>query len=317
MREELLALFRDTERAPASPTPPASMLPEEGGSTTQSIFLQRFLRRTPFATDLPSAGIPDLDARLGGGLIPGLHLLAGSPGAGKTVFLLSAVWEAVSAQRPAVYYAFREGSLRAWMRLIATLAGFQSGAGEPPVTLTALRNGRLDPGQVELLGRLDLVLARSVMPLLSLVDAVPARMATLDAFVEDVRARSREVGQRRFRVPLVLVDDLDRLLLLAPGQPLVHALAILDEVLREECVPGLVAAGLPESLLPAMDSLPAQTVLDLENAVGTLEDGFGRAALQVRANAVTGWRGSVPLLLDFSSGLFTSDPTEGIRTSPK
>ncbi len=105
------------------------------------------------------------------------------------------------------------------------------------------------------------------------------------------------------------MDDLDRLLLLASEQPLVHALALLDEVLREECVPGLVAANLTDPLIEAADSLPVQTVLVLEEAVGKLEEGFGRADLQVRASAPTGWTGTLPLLLDVSSGLFAVDPT--------
>ena len=155
------------------------------------------------------------------------------------------------------------------------------------------------------------------MPLLSLVDTIPARVATLDAFAEDVRARGREVSQRRGRVPLVLVDDLDRLLLLAPEQPLVHALALLDEVLREECVPGLVAANLTDPLIEAADALPAQTVLVLEEAVGKLEEGFGRADLHVRASAPTGWTGTLPLLLDVSSGLFASDPTTPQRAQER
>jgi hypothetical protein len=352
MRDELLALFRDTGKraavrhptvaessaedvapprlssgatpfstsAGATPGEPAPrMTPREASiadaassapaAPAQSVFLQRFLRQVPCAANLPSSGISDLDTRLGGGLSPGLHVLAGPPGAGKTAFMLSVVWEAVSARRPAVYFAFREGSLRVWMRLVATLASFQESSGGPPLTLTQLRAGRLGPEQLELLSRLDHLLQASVLPLLSMVDTISTYVTTLDAFAEDVRARSRELAQKHGPVPLLLVDDLDRLLLRTPEQSLVHALALLDEVLRDECASGLVAANLTDPLIEAADALPARTVLFLEEAVEKLEEGFGRADLQVTANAPTGWKGTLPLLLDVSSGLFALDPT--------
>jgi hypothetical protein len=320
MCDELLALFRDTEKTAAGPDSTmaasvAAVADSQGANLsasaapTQSVFLQRFLRHAPYAADLPSSGIPDLDGRLGGGLAPGLHLLAGPPGEIKTAFMLSAAWEALSAQRPAVYFALREGSLRAWMRLVATLASFQENQEDSTLTLTRLRAGGLAPEQLASLSRVDRLLQALVLPLLSLVDTIPTRLATMDAFAEDVRAKSREVSQRHGRVPLVLVDDLDRLLLLAPEPRLVHVLALLDEVLQNECVPGLVGFTLTESLLEAADALPAQTVLALEPAMDNLENSFGRASLQVLADAPTGWTGTVPLLLDIPSGLFALDPT--------
>ena len=159
-----------------------------------------------------------------------------------------------------------------------------------------------------------------MLPLLSLVDTVPTRVATLDAFAEDVRVRGREVSQKRGRVPLILVDDLDRLFLLAPEQPLVHALALLDEVLRGECVPGLAAANLTDPLIQAADALPAQTVLVLEEAVGKLGEGFGRTDLNVRASVahrLDGYSAAAPGHLLGSVRIRSHNPATGTRTSPR
>ena len=289
---------------------PGAEAPEPAAAEAQdaSVFMRRFLRRSHRCADPPSSGIPDLDVRLGGGLGPGLHLVAGRPGDAKTALLLSAVWEAISGQRPALYYALREGSLLTWMRLAAALAALQAPSREPAVTLAQLRAGRLSESQEEALARLDKDLQSWVLPLLSLVDPLPAQTATLEAFVDDLRVRVRRLADDQGQTPLVLVDDLDRLLLLAAGRPLPQALALLDDALREACAPGLAAVVLPESLRGAAEALPVQTVLHLEAEAGAADAGFSWASLRVEVNTSADYTGALPLLWDRTSGLFTADP---------
>ncbi len=350
MAEEFLALFKSTERdgaledaappevPPAGEGPPSADtersaaatdaqqadsqadLPSSAGQAaatpTLSPFLRSFLRRSRYALHLPSSGIPDLDTRLAGGLMPGLHLLAGHAGEEKTALMLSALWQAVSAQRPVIFYAFREGSFRVWMRLVAALATLEADSGRPALSLVQLRRAHLSVAQIDQLVHLDRLLQITVFSVVSLVDGSTTGIATPDHLLEDLRARSREAREQAKPMPLVVVDDLDRLILDHPEQSVTRALTLLGEVLEEECASGLVAATLAEPLAGTADAPRTQTVLVLGKTVETASEHLGRATLEVRANAAGGWTGTVPLLLDFSSGLFTPDPMEEPTTNP-
>jgi hypothetical protein len=323
MREGLLALFRDTERpSPLSlstllPSAPVRSVPEPRAAepaaqpqlppTGPSPFLRRFLEQAARTPELAPSGLATLDARLAGGFGPGLHLVSGRPGTGKTAFLESVAWEAVSSERPVLYYALKEGSLGAWERLISTLGNILGG---PAIRLSALRAGALGPDDLETLPRLDLALQASVLPYVSLVETIPASADTLGAFIEDVRSRAGEARERRGMILLLLVDDLERLLLLTRARPLAHLLARLDDALVAEGIPGLVATTPPERSGHGLERPPVRTTLALASAAGPMDDDFGRVDLELEINARTGWTGTLPLLLDRRCGLFAIPPTD-------
>jgi hypothetical protein len=135
MREELLALFRNTERTARASSGMHAVAGElRLNATSQSTYLRRFLQQGARSPSLAASGLAGLDDRLDGGFGPGLHLVLGPPGAGKTAFLDSVAWEAVCRERPVLYYTLREGGLGTWERLITALGHILGG---PTVSLKA------------------------------------------------------------------------------------------------------------------------------------------------------------------------------------
>jgi hypothetical protein len=295
MSDDLLALFRSTE--PPNAPPADSRVPNHA---QPSPYLTRYLRHTEPSPELAPSGLAALDEHLGGGFGPGLHLLQGRPGAGKSAFLQSMTLEAVSLGRPVRYYALREGSLGTWERLVSSFSHILGG---PAIPLSALRAHALTPDELEALADIDLALAESVLPLLSLIETVPADVDDLWDFVEDVRSAAAETGKWRRKAPLVLVDDLESLLLLTGARPIDHLFSRLDDALRAEAIPCLIALVTPNRSDRSVESFQAQTRLTLVSA-SVSNDGFSRGQLEVAVNAATGWTGTLPLLLDRDSGVF-------------
>ncbi len=313
MREGLMALFRSTEQPSTHPDDDAdSGAPEtvavpEAADTRPSPFLRRFLEQTSRSPEVTPSGLIGLDARLDGGFGPGLHLVQGQPGVGKTAFLESVAWEAVSSKRPVLYYAFRETSLGAWERLISTLGHILGGRTIP---LDVLRARRMSPDDIETLSGLDAALQASALPYLTLLETIPPHTDTLRAFLEDVSSRAQEAYERHGRIPLVLVDDLDRLLLLTRARRPLRLLSRLDDALAAESIPGLLATTSLDRFAPHPERLPARTTLTLTCASASINDVWKRVNIEIRANnAPPDPTGTLTLLLDRRSGLFAHLPT--------
>ena len=253
------------------------------------------------------SGLAGLDQRLGGGFGYGLHLVLGPPGSGKTAFLESLAWEAVAGRRPGLYYGLKTGTLRVWERLIATLGTILDGEA---ITPAVLRGRELVPKDAETLRRLDTALQTSVLPYLSLVDASPA-MGSLSAFVEDVRSRAQEAGEQHGRLPLILIDDLERLVALTGSRSPLHLLSRINDALVADSIPGLLAGAPAGPLFVEVERLPVQTVLTLMPVFASVAAPPERVDLEVQKNAATGWTGTVPLLLDPWSGLFAESGEHG------
>ena len=265
------------------------------------MYLRQFLQQLTHPPEHAPSGLTDLDTRLAGGFGPGLHVIAGGPGVGKTAFLEAVAWEAVLSDRPVLYYTLKEGSLGAWERLVSALGNILGG---PVLTLDALRNHKLGSEDLETLHHLDGVLQASVLPYLSLIETIPAAADTSGAFIEDVRLRAQEAKELWGRTPLLLVDDLERLLLLTRPRRPRSLLSLLDETLVGDSVPGLLGVFLPEWSVHGPETIPAQTTVTLLVDPASVHQTVGRVDLEVRANARTGWTGKVPLLLDRGSGMF-------------
>ena len=294
MSENLLELFRSTEPRPA----PSASAPIRD-RTESSPYLTQYLQRAEHSAELAPSGLARLDERLGGGFGPGLHVLQGKPEVGKTAFLQSVALEAVASSRPVLYYALKEGSLGLWERLVSSFSHILGG---PPIPLSALHAHTLAPGDLEALAGIDRALKDSVLTHLSLIETVSAHPDDLSALVEEVRSGAEEARSEHGRTPLVIIDDLERLLLLSGARPIELLLSSLDDVLSADAVPCLMAVATPGPA-GAAEGVSAQTLLTLVSTSVT-EEGFSHGRLEIEANAATGWTGALPLLLDRCSGVF-------------
>ena len=154
-----------------------------------------------------------------------------------------------------------------------------------------------------MLRSLDDRLQQSVLPLLSLIDTVPAHADVLGAFIRDVSGRAGALKTSLGRTPLILLDDLDRLLRFAGDPPPFAALSRIDEALLANHVTVVASVGGRRVCGLALANAPVQTVLELKpmpGGNGTLRS----LVVSVRSNARTGGTGDLVVVLDGSSGLF-------------
>ena len=316
MPEGLLELFRGTA-SPASagvgailrgtPTTVAESRP----APAPSPYLRQLLAYGLRASESAPSGLAELDSPLGGGFRPGLHLVAGRTGVGKTALLESVAWEAFSVKRPVLYYSFKDGSQAVWMRLVSELGTILGGFEVP---LGALRTRDLSSFELATVRSLDQELQVSVLPWLSLIDDIPASADMWMAFLEDLERGAQRMRDRHGKTPLVLMDDLDRLLLLTGPRPLLALLSHLDRSLEAASVPGLLAMTRSGNSLNGLAAFPVQTALILVPALPDADrrgvdrraaDGLRRVDLRVENTRRRG-AATIPLVLDTQTGLFAS-----------
>ena len=300
MREGLASLFSNTQGL--SPPHPAALPAQrpDPDAVGPSAFFTQYLRDSDTAPELAASGLAELDARLAGGFGYGLHLVAGGPGIGKTAFMEAVAWEAVGTRRPVLYYALREGSRATWERLASTLSHVMGGS---VLRLPDLRARTLDEEGIATLRSIDRALQASVLPWLSLIETIPAYTDPLTAFLDDVSLRVMQVRDQHGRTPLLLVDDLQRLLLHTRARPLLHVLSRIDDALAASSIPGFLTLTPADFSGHALAGLPAQGIVTLEPAYVSPDDSYSILNLAVLANTRTGWTGTLPLLLDRDSGL--------------
>jgi hypothetical protein len=303
MREGLAPLFSNTQalRFPHSPAAPLQM--PHPDAVGPSAFLTQYLRDSDTTREPAPCGLAELDARLAGGFGSGLNLVAGAPGVGKTAFIESVAWETVGTRCPVLYYALREGSLGTWERLVSTLSYVMGG---PFLRLPALRARTLDEECLATLEDVDRALQASVLPWLSLLETIPAYTDPLTAFLEDVSLRVMKARDQQGRTPLVLVDDLQRLLLHTRARGLLNVLSRIDDALAAGSIPGLLTLTPADFSGHVLAGLPAQGIVTLEPAHVSPDDSPSILNLGVLANTRTGWTGTIPLILDRRSGLIAA-----------
>jgi hypothetical protein len=302
MREELLELFRDTQRSPLATSITAAVKKPPAASDEPSKFLRRYLKHGAPAVEPAATGLGGLDAHLGGGFGPGLHLVLGLPGFGKTAFLESVAWESISSERPVIYYALKEGGLRVWERMIGTLAHVLN---EPRIPAGALRAHTLTPDQLQVLNRLDVAFQAVVLPYLSLVDSVPAFGVGPSAIIEDLGLRVHEAIDQHGRIPLLLVDDLERLLVLTEARPLFHVLSRLDDALAADSVPGLLTATQQEFTSSNLEDLPVHSTFAFTSSTTSGVDGLTRVKVELLPGGKAADPATFGLFFDRRSGLFS------------
>ena len=92
---------------------------------------------------------PGVEAALGGGLWPGLHILTGTTGAGKTQLSLQVAFKAACAGVPTLYIGLELGELDLVARLLALAEGEATGRTPP---WSAMYLGQTDSGTLERMG---------------------------------------------------------------------------------------------------------------------------------------------------------------------
>jgi replicative DNA helicase len=136
----------------------------------------------------PVSGLKDLDEKLGGYFAPGLHVLQGGPGAGKTAFALQI---ASRCYYPCLYVTAEMPALELFRRLIAR---------ETKTFLGKLKSGEISGKDAR---RLALATVEK-LPHLVLMDAGGAYAAP--SLIQDVAEAMRE--QRSVEHVLVIIDSL-------------------------------------------------------------------------------------------------------------
>lgn len=92
---------------------------------------------------------PGVAEALGGGLWPGLHVLTGTTGSGKTQLALQAAFKAACSGIPTLYIGLELGPLDLTARLLALAEGESSGAVPP---WSSMYLGKTDAAELESLG---------------------------------------------------------------------------------------------------------------------------------------------------------------------
>ena len=94
---------------------------------------------------------PNVAEALGGGLWPGLHVLTGTTGSGKTQFALQVAFTAACARVPTLYIGLELGPLDLTARLLALAEG--EATGRAPPKWSAMYLGQEDSGALERMGK--------------------------------------------------------------------------------------------------------------------------------------------------------------------
>ena len=252
-----------------------------------------------------SSGIGELDARLGGGFFPGLWMVVGRPGAQTTAFLESVAWEAVARHQAVIYYALTEGATAARERLLATVAFIMTDG----VDDTA--DGRVEwRSDSEGLVGLDPQAWHVVLSRVWLADSLPGGPEPVGVFLRSLEHTLENVASRVGQAPVVLIDDLESLvrgLGVESVRRAARVVAGLNGVLARCGSPGLMTSP-PEltALVPRSDEAGAKGLVQLGH--GRLELASRspeRMDVTIHENPHAPWRGTLPLVLHPSVGLFT------------
>jgi replicative DNA helicase len=223
----------------------------------------------------PLTGLPLLDRELNGALSPGLHIVHGQPGAGKTAFALQI---AATCGCPALFVTCEMGPLELLRRHTAR---------ETKTYLDRLKNGELRPVD-------SLALARRAIeaaPSLVLVDATQTYASPLY-----LRERA-QVVQGEARHLLIVVDSLHSW---AEGTPsvtaeydvlntgiaalrgLAHQLACPVLAIAERNRDSMTRGGLSAGAGSRKIEYGAETVIDLQRDPDEREDGAGEVKVKAK-----------------------------------
>lgn len=149
-------------------------------------------------------GLPQLDAALGGGLYPGLHVLGGATAGGKTALALHAAEQNARAERPVLFVTYEQSRAELWTRLISSRVG---------ISVSQLRKGGTaeEPVGTLLTGKAEYrELASSVAPYLRIFEGDGSSGAQQWG-VERIAAEVRRVRATFGQSPLVILDYLQRM----------------------------------------------------------------------------------------------------------
>jgi len=180
----------------------------------------------------PVTGLRKLDALVSGSLMPGLHILHGSPGSTKSALALTM---ASQCQAPALFVSCEMGAVEVLRRLIARHTG---------TYLNRLKTGELTAGAVQ-----DLATkTASTFPLLGIMDAT-AKPAPIVHIAEAITSLRESPAGQQARAPgaFVVVDSAHTWAARAfpemeEYQRLAFALDKMEELAQSQRIPLLLIA---------------------------------------------------------------------------
>lgn len=247
-------------------------------SVTQHVFGNRdfLLEELPALLDqkaqgkgaLYPVGLKDIDEALGGGLYPGLHVLGGVTGGGKTALALHIAESNARAGRPVLFVTFEQSRAELWTRLISPRVGmplrmFRTG-GTPEAPL----GGRL------LAHEAYQDLADNVAPNLLVFEGdgtSGAQQWGVDRIAAEVRRLRKAFGQS----PLVILDYLQRMPSDFDGDKRLKVddvvMALQVRLGREEQAPVLLLSSLSRGNYGELLPLPLDKRLETFKESGGIE----------------------------------------------
>jgi replicative DNA helicase len=228
----------------------------------------------------PVSGLPGLDEKIGGSFAPGVHIVHGSAGAGKTAFCLQV---AASALCPALYVTVEMGRLELARRITARLTGTYLGR---------LKSGEMRP-QDSLKLFAEACAAAPLVTLADVTEGLPREPERSILWFYQAAEVTRAGGDHL----LVVVDSLHSWAeALAPEAPeyeaLNYALAHLRMVSKRYACAVLVAAernrasmnrgGLSAGAGSRKIEYGAETVLDLKREPDARTDAAGEVEIRLQ-----------------------------------
>ncbi|MFC3862535.1 DnaB-like helicase C-terminal domain-containing protein, partial [Deinococcus antarcticus] len=149
-------------------------------------------------------GLPQLDAALGGGLYPGLHVLGGVTAGGKTALALHIAQQNAQVGCPVLFVTYEQSRAELWSRLISASLG---------ISMSQLRKGRVAEEPIG-----DHLKAHEKYQELATSIAQHLRIFEGDGSsgsqqwgVERIAAEVRRVRATFGQAPLVILDYLQRM----------------------------------------------------------------------------------------------------------
>ena len=253
-----------------------------------------------------SSGVRELDARLGGGFFPGLWTIAGLSAEALTAFLESVALEAATNQRPVVYHALNASVEAVRERLLKVIAGIVAEWAENAPDGRVESSSDLGPP-----AGLDRALEAAVLSNVWIFDSIPLSPDPVGAFLRSLEHTLEHTTPQAGSRPVVLIDDrttLLRALNIESAQGALRAVAGLDGTLVRRGSPGLLAAHTDlAALLPPEEEAKTKGLVHLGRGhIEFLSRSATRVDAIIRENTHSTWRGTVPLALHPSVGMFTS-----------